>query len=96
MTRPFHRCAPAAFDTISLGAMKYYSAPESVMAKVGIGSDGQPATSFGDSERLTCRICCDEYKGKDAYALACNHLFCRGCWTMYLRAKASETGGWFA
>lgn len=69
---------------------QYYSAPDSVMKKVGIGLDGQKADSIGDSQTLTCRICCDEYTGKEAFALACTHFFCRGCWAGYLSAKVRE------
>lgn len=71
--------------------LQYYSAPESVMEKVGIGLDGQKTGSLGDGETLACRICCDEYKGEEAYALACNHFFCRGCWAAYLSAKVGDT-----
>lgn len=66
---------------------QYYSAPESVMEKVGIGLDGQKTASLKDNEKLECRICCEEFTGKEAYALACNHFFCRGCWAAYLSAK---------
>lgn len=54
---------------------------------MGIGLDGQKKASLKDSEKLECRICCEEFTGKEAYALACNHFFCRGCWAAYLSAK---------
>lgn len=57
------------------------------MEKVGIGLDGQKTSSLKDSEKLECRICCEEFTGKEAYALACNHFFCRQCWAAYLSAK---------
>lgn len=57
------------------------------MEKVGIGLDGQKTASLKDNEKLECRICCDEFTGEEAYALACNHFFCRGCWAAYLAAK---------
>ena len=57
------------------------------MAKVGIGLGGQKSGGAGKGESLVCRICCEEYTGKEAYALACNHFFCRGCWTGYLSTK---------
>lgn len=76
----------------SFPAIQYYSAPETVMEKVGIGLDGQKTTTLKDTEKLACRICCDEFTGKEAYALACNHFFCRGCWAAYLSAKVNKTG----
>lgn len=75
-----------AFPPCSL-APQYYTAPESVMEKVGIGLDGQKTKSLKDKDKLECRICCEEFTGKEAYALACNHFFCRGCWAGYLSAK---------
>lgn len=77
----------------SLVALQYYTDPESVMEKVGIGLDGQKTASLKDSEKLECRICCEEFTGKDAYALACNHFFCRGCWAAYLNAKVNINMG---
>lgn len=74
--------------------VQYYSAPESVMEKVGIGLDDQVATAaVGNNKRLMCRICCDEYTGKEAFALPCKHLFCRGCWAAYLIAKVRGRTG---
>lgn len=63
------------------------------MEKVGIGLDGQSAPTLGDGEKLTCRICCDEYRGKEAFSLPCNHFFCRGCWGGYLSAKVRTEKG---
>lgn len=59
------------------------------MEKVGIGCDGQKTATLKDNDKLECRICCEEFTGKEAYALACNHFFCRGCWAAYLSAKVT-------
>lgn len=57
------------------------------MEKVGIGLEGHKADVPRSDEKIMCRICCDEFMGKDSYSLACNHSFCRGCWAAYLSAK---------
>lgn len=67
--------------------LQYYTSPDSVMEKVGIAAGGHKTGSLKDGEKLECRICCDEFTAKEAYALACNHFFCRGCWAAYLGAK---------
>ncbi|CAM9350993.1 unnamed protein product [Choristocarpus tenellus] len=69
---------------------QFYSSPESVIEKVGIGLDGQEAASLSKNQVLMCRICCDVVKGVDAFALACQHYFCKGCWRGYLASKVSE------
>ena len=61
------------------------------MEKVGLGlSGGQKASMPRDDEALLCRICCDHYKGRESFALACSHFFCQGCWVAYLSAKVHE------
>lgn len=60
------------------------------MEKVGIGLEGQAKGAIGDKEKLACRICCEEYTGKEAFSLVCNHFFCRGCWAAYLSAKVKN------
>ncbi|CAM9276486.1 unnamed protein product [Ectocarpus sp. 8 AP-2014] len=69
---------------------QYYTSPESVMEKVGIAAGGHKTGSLKDGGKLECRICCEEFTAKEAYALACNHFFCRGCWAAYLGAKVQE------
>jgi ariadne-1 len=67
---------------------QFYSDPESVTAKVGIGRVGDEAAQL--SGTITCRICCDDVPGNEAFALPCKHYFCTECWTGYLSTKVGE------
>ncbi|CAN0036522.1 unnamed protein product [Discosporangium mesarthrocarpum] len=69
---------------------QFYSSPESVTKKVGIGLGGDHAAALGKGQTLMCRICCDDVQGSGAFALPCRHYFCKGCWKGYLSAKVSE------
>eukprot|EP00953_Heterococcus_sp_UTEX-ZZ885_P020234 11323-Heterococcus_DN1.PRE.5 len=67
---------------------QFYADPESVTAKVGIGHVGDEAAQL--SGTISCRICCDDVPGNEAFALPCKHYFCTECWTGYLATKVSE------
>lgn len=78
---------PPRIPRLPLLPLQYYTSPDTVMEKVGISTGEDKTGSIKDDEELECRICCDEFTAKEAYALTCNHFFCRGCWAAYLGAK---------
>uniref|UniRef100_H2Y8G8 RBR-type E3 ubiquitin transferase n=1 Tax=Ciona savignyi TaxID=51511 RepID=H2Y8G8_CIOSA len=48
----------------------------------------------GQSSRTDaeCEICCSSYSRSFMTGLNCGHIFCKGCWSQYLRTKIMDEG----
>lgn len=52
--------------------------------------DAMNVSSSSNEDTFVCRICCDDVDKIDAFALGCDHAFCRPCYSEYLRNQIGD------